>query len=762
MSENKLPVAPGIINAGFVFRSIRRRPLLFLTILFLASTGGVLAYAVLTTPRLTAAMVFRIAPQAPTVLQGAPDQRIDLTTYRQSQTALLKSRLLLKTVLEQPEVRSLATVQEHPESLEWMEKTISVDKRLGNSEAAGAGAEFIRVSVEGNNGDDLLVILKNLARLHLAEVEEEVKGSRRRQLAQWEEALRSIEAEINTNDNRLKGLVSLSNPNASPIAYMFQAFRQQEDLIRLNAEAKTAENELKSIQRKLLEFGDPAMPELRDKKDGAVLPPTVPIPTAQIEEQLRRDPAVLDLETKIARAKSALTDLEERIKPGVENSSVNKARSDMRALESQLEALKKTRRPALEQIVRDNILESEKKVAAEKKKTWESLKRDEQAALTRLTEVKQIVDTKNLFQKDMDAIIEKIAAKEPIRQQLRTNIEMIRPELSAPTRVTLAEEPSIYKGLDANRRLKMALITGIVTLIVGFGGLFSLEYYTLRVSSATEISAGLGLELVGTIPPFISQSASRSEIQSHNTAFTEAIDTTRTVMLFGADPNQPLRTILVTSAIASEGKTSLSGHLAISLTRAGYRTLLVDGDFRAPSAHTLYETPEAPGLSEVLAGTIPTSEAIFASPIPKLFVMPAGHWSLPVHQALVGDRWRKLTEALEQEYDYIIVDTAPVLLVSDSLLMAREADGVIISVLLDHSRMASSVKLLERLRSIRANILGVVVNGVRQDNNLYGYGYRYRYRYRHPQAATNGTQAASVANLPDANVPATVVNSTPH
>jgi capsular exopolysaccharide synthesis family protein len=152
--------------------------------------------------------------------------------------------------------------------------------------------------------------------------------------------------------------------------------------------------------------------------------------------------------------------------------------------------------------------------------------------------------------------------------------------------------------------------------------------------------------------------------------------------------------------------------LAISLTRAGYRTLLVDGDVQAPSAHAVFNLPAAPGLCEVLRGDAAARDAVYPTGLPGLSVLPAGAWDLAARQALAGDRWRAIKAELEADFDFVVVDSGPVLFVSDSLLMARGADGVLLSVLLDVSRVSSVEETRDRLRAVGANVLGVVVNGV--------------------------------------------------
>ena len=195
----------------------------------------------------------------------------------------------------------------------------------------------------------------------------------------------------------------------------------------------------------------------------------------------------------------------------------------------------------------------------------------------------------------------------------------------------------------------------------------------------------------------------------------EAIDTTRIMLTHANAEGSKMRVLMVTSAVSGEGKTTLSGNLAISLTRAGFRTLLIDGDMQAPSAHLLFDLPDAPGLSELLRGETGLARAVQSTPIPGLSVLPAGRWNMSTRQSLVGDRWRILKQQLESEFDFVVIDTSPLLMVSDAMLLAREADGVVLSVLLGVSQIARVAETVNRLHDIGAELAGVVVNNVQSD-----------------------------------------------
>src|SRR5262249_39806622 len=144
---------------------------------------------------------------------------------------------------------------------------------------------------------------------------------------------------------------------------------------------------------------------------------------------------------------------------------------------------------------------------------------------------------------------------------------------------------------------------------------------------------------------------------------------------------QSLRTVMVTSATAREGKTSLSCHLAASLARAGLRVLLVDGDMRHPTAHKLFGLPCEPGFSEVLSGQCDLPAAIQATAVRGLSLLAAGVWDDRTLLELNRGKAAELLGQLGQQYDLVLIDSSPVLPVADALLLGQQVDGVLFSAL---------------------------------------------------------------------------------
>jgi polysaccharide biosynthesis transport protein len=206
-------------------------------------------------------------------------------------------------------------------------------------------------------------------------------------------------------------------------------------------------------------------------------------------------------------------------------------------------------------------------------------------------------------------------------------------------------------------------------------------------------------------------------LQSH---LVESIAATRLVVLHTAQL-ESLQVLLITSAFGGEGKTILSSHLAVNLANAGHRTLLIDADLRRPAVHKVFRQPFQAGLCEVLGGEVDVAEVVQAGPVEGLSLLFAGNAQGQPGKLLTQGCLGKLLPELRQQYDYVLVDSAPVLPVADSQFIAQYVDGVILSVLRGVSRLPAVHAANERLSALQIRILGAVVHGAISDSYYHGY-----------------------------------------
>jgi capsular exopolysaccharide synthesis family protein len=174
-----------------------------------------------------------------------------------------------------------------------------------------------------------------------------------------------------------------------------------------------------------------------------------------------------------------------------------------------------------------------------------------------------------------------------------------------------------------------------------------------------------------------------------------------------------MRVVMVTSAVSAEGKTTLASNLAMSLAHAGRKTLLIDCDLRRPAAHQLFEQALQPGFSEVILHEVDLPDAVRPTTVdPNLFLLPAGMWDRNVVQELAKTGVTSIFEKLREEFDFIIVDSHPVLAATDSLLIGQYVDAVIVSLMRDVSQMHNVHTACQQLATLGIRVFGAVVNGM--------------------------------------------------
>jgi capsular exopolysaccharide synthesis family protein len=214
------------------------------------------------------------------------------------------------------------------------------------------------------------------------------------------------------------------------------------------------------------------------------------------------------------------------------------------------------------------------------------------------------------------------------------------------------------------------------------------------------------------------------------TGFDEAIRTLRNSILL-TDFDRRLRSILMTSASPSEGKSTVAVHLAMAHAEQGLRTLLIDGDLRRPSIHKFFNIPNASGFSKVLAYDFPWRDAI-AQPLPavSLHILPAGPATRRAAD-MVGKNLPQLLDEVCSEFDLVILDAPPLLGFPEPLQMASAVDGVVVVTRAGQTNRAAVASVLHTLSRLRANTIGVVLNEVHKELSHSYYYYSYYHKYYH-------------------------------
>ncbi|MBQ3252508.1 MAG: CpsD/CapB family tyrosine-protein kinase [Oscillospiraceae bacterium] len=207
-------------------------------------------------------------------------------------------------------------------------------------------------------------------------------------------------------------------------------------------------------------------------------------------------------------------------------------------------------------------------------------------------------------------------------------------------------------------------------------------------------------------------------------ALQEAYKTLRTNIQFSLRGNACKR-FCITSCSAGEGKSITILNLAISFAQTGKRVLLIDADLRRPALARLMVEKAAPGLSNVLAEQVELAEAIRTQIHPNLDVMFAGDVPPNPSELLSSERMQSLVEQISKQYDYVLIDTPPVNVVSDCCVIASLLDGVLLLARQGRSKKEGIKQAINQLKLTDAKILGYVLNGVTvKTKGYYRYGYK--------------------------------------
>ena len=291
--------------------------------------------------------------------------------------------------------------------------------------------------------------------------------------------------------------------------------------------------------------------------------------------------------------------------------------------------------------------------------------------------------------------------------------------------VDAAEIPNVPVLPRRQRDLTMSALSGA---ILALGLVFLFEYLDNRIKSPQELRAQLGLPFLGMVPAIDSGGPTMLHQGGVPPAFAEAIRAIRTNVLFSS-AEEGVRMIVVTSAGPGEGKSLFSSNLSVSLAQAGQRVLHIDADMRRPRVHDIFDVTQEPGLSNLLVGDCKPSEAVRKTDVPNLCILPAGMIPPNPAELLGSKRCAEYFATLSGHFDWVVIDSPPVLAVADASILANSATGVVFVVGADQTSRQTARTAVEQLEAVQAHIIGAVLNRADVERNPYYYSAYYRKEY---------------------------------
>jgi len=279
------------------------------------------------------------------------------------------------------------------------------------------------------------------------------------------------------------------------------------------------------------------------------------------------------------------------------------------------------------------------------------------------------------------------------------------------------------------RILAIGLVLGVM---LGAGLALFRDWRDQRVRSADEITAILGVPVLGAVPSISKRGlvarGQRLRFASSSRE-AEAYRVIRTALFFGA-PREQATTVLVTSPGRLEGKTTLVSNLGIAMAQAGQKTLIMDADLRKPTQHRVFAmNKHGLGLSDVLAGTASLEEAIQPTQVQGLDVLPGGRKAANPAELLNSQAFARILEQLKGKYDRIFVDSPPVGVVTDAQILAAICGPTVLVLRAKRSSRMPTQRARDALMTVGARLMGVVVNDVSRKDGRYSHYSLYTYHY---------------------------------
>lgn len=331
------------------------------------------------------------------------------------------------------------------------------------------------------------------------------------------------------------------------------------------------------------------------------------------------------------------------------------------------------------------------------------------------------------------------------------NIRLAQAQSSSNIVVTEAAQPPTEPVRP--RPVRDALLAGLVGLMLATGLVFLIEYLDNTVRTPEQVDAVLKTPVIGIVarlngvtrrkPADAVETTSTGHaarlvaVKAPRSPAAEAFRTLRTnVQIAGVD--HPIKTLLITSPGPNEGKSTVAANLAVVMSQAGRAVTLVDADLRRPMIHRLFSQSNHGGLTGALLDkNRDWFTALMPTAVSDLMTVPSGALPPNPSELLGSKRMQEFLARLKETNDVVVVDTPPLLPVTDALVLAPQADGVILVVEHGRTHLRAAQQALAQLHQAGARVLGVVINMAPTGRHGYGYYYYHQY-YPGDEASANG------------------------
>jgi polysaccharide biosynthesis transport protein len=645
------------------------------------------------------AMASLFISATPQVMSESRSGETDFRTYMQTAANQIMSRPVILAAMRSDSVKRLGLEAKDPDLASTIQENLKADTK--------EGSQLLGILYQDKDPKAAVVITDALKNAFMDEIYYNEQKQRANRVTELEKVLTEQKDQLLRKKANLARIVKTEGDPTAEIQKRLELLQARRD-----AQTQLAGIEFKLVEKK----AELENLQLREKMEKS--PQAAELSSPDVTQALESDPLVAGMKKRIADLEILYEDY---VRKGGENYPSAVAIKDR--IESIQRQIEKRRPIVLERLRKQGLNPGgpRENIELAKKQIELTINRLNDLQVSVKKNVEELTEQSKVPPKQMpevESAMNDIQCTEKLVSELSVRMVHEQIELHAAPRVVPFQDAQLMKKEDKKQLLATAATPmGMIGLVCV--GLAWLDVRQRRIRCATQVSRGLGIRVMGAVPntPGLERTLASPMVESElaGTPVLESIDALRTQLLHEEASGHPARLVMVTSAVTGEGKTTLAAHLAGSLARAGRKTLLVDGDLRRPTIHQLFEMPQQPGLSEVLLGEVEVSEAWQDSTSDNLTIMTAGQWDREVLLSLSRGSLEGVFEKLVEEFDFVIVDSHPVLAATDSLLLGRQVDAVILSVLREVSQIPKVYAAAQKMQTLGIPVLGAVVNGTDPD-----------------------------------------------
>jgi len=512
-------------------------------------------------------------------------------------------------------------------------------------------------------------------------------------------------------------------PRVAEAAEALQSFMARHGAVSLEQSQNIVVERLKDLSSQLTTLGNRRIElQTRIQSIGHALDSRTPLEDLP---EVVDNPTMRDLEMEWIKVQQVISDLSNRFGPN---------HPELVAVRSQQEAIRQKLEMQVRSILTATHLEYQRaKQQEDEIQAVLKLQTDEVINLDRLrVEYQLLQEAHNTVNRTYQAIQQRI---EEIEISTAAGTEEDNMFVIAPAKVPVK--------IAFPKRMQSLLLACVLGPMLGVILAFFLQYLDTTVKTREEVENVIGLPVMGFVPALREEAnggsaavaaGGRAEfdllaIQRPRSAVAEAFRSLRTALSFSVGA-QGIRSFLVTSPSPLEGKSLVSINLAFAFAQTGKRVLLVDSDMRKPRLHKTFSIPPTSGLSNLLAGEGVSSlqAAVHKTEVQNLYVLPSGPRPPNPSELLATERMRNLIQQMEEEFDYVIFDTPPVINVTDSSILMHHVGGGLLVLRSFTTQRGFAQRAAELLSGTQGRLLGAILNNADIPKGAYGYeGYYYYY-----------------------------------